>query len=180
MKDTFSFFEERCLPLAVEENKRVFPKTKKAIDVLRTLEKYLKKGNVEIRANAKVNRIVGVERLPVGRQGCVEKIIVGNEEFFASSYILATGGKSHPETGSTGDGFLWLKKLGHRVQEPAPTLVPLAVRENWVKELAGVSVPAVKITFFVDGKKKLALKGKILFTHFGLSGPLILKAAVKV
>lgn len=173
VKDAFSFFESRGLPLAVEENKRVFPKTRKAIDVLRTLEKYLKKGNVEIRADMKVSRIVGVN-------GRIEKIIAGGEEFSASSYVLATGGKSHPETGSTGDGFLWLEKLGHKMREPTPTLVPLAVREAWVKELAGVSLPAAKISFFVDGEKKLALKGKILFTHFGLSGPLILNAAGKV
>lgn len=180
MKDTFSFFESRGLPLAVEENKRVFPKTRKAIDVLRTLEKYLKKGNVEIRVNAEVSRIAGANGLPADGHGRVEKIIAAGEEFSASSYILATGGKSHPETGSTGDGFLWLEKLGHKVRKPTPTLVPLAVREAWIKELAGVSFPAAKISFFVDGKKKLALKGKILFTHFGLSGPLILNAAGKV
>lgn len=173
MKAAFSFFELRGLPLVIYANKRVFPKTEKAIDVLRVLEKYLKKGNAEIRVNAKVSRIVGVN-------GRIEKIIIGTEEFFASSYILATGGKSHPETGSTGDGFLWLEKLGHKVQKPTPTLVPLEVREAWVKELAGVSLSSMKITFFVDDKKKFALKGKILFTHFGLSGPLILNAARKV
>ncbi len=180
MKDTFSFFKSRGLPLAEEANKRVFPKTKKAIDVSRALEKYMRKGNVEIRVNAKVSRIAAAN-------GRVEKIIADNGEFSASSYILATGGKSHPETGSTGDGFLWLEKLGHKVQNPTPTLVPLAVRDVWVKELAGVSLPAAKIAFFVDGlpagrhgKNKLALKGKILFTHFGLSGPLILNAAKNV
>lgn len=181
VKDTFSFFESRGLPLVTQAENRVFPKTEKAADVSRTLEKYLKKGNVEIRVNAEVSQIAGAD-------GRVEKIIAGGEEFSASSYVLATGGKSHPETGSTGDGFLWLKKLGHKIQEPTPTLVPLAVRDGWVKELAGISFPSAKISFFVGGastllgagKKKLALKGKILFTHFGLSGPLILNAAGKV
>lgn len=173
VKAAFSFFESRGLPLAVEAGKRVFPKTEKAIDVSRVLEKYMRKGNVNIRANMKVNRIAAAN-------GRVEKIIADGGEFFASSYILATGGKSHPETGSTGDGFLWLEKLGHKVAEPSPALVPLAVREAWVKEAAGVSLSPVKITFFVDDKKKLAIKGKILFTHFGLSGPLILNAARNV
>jgi predicted Rossmann fold flavoprotein len=90
---------------------------------------------------------------------------------------LATGGKSHPETGSTGDGFLWLAALGHAVKEPTPTIVPLAVQDNWVKKLSGASLLAVRVSFFLEGKRKITLKGDVLCTHFGLSGPLILNAA---
>lgn len=173
VKDTFSFFEERGLPLVTQARKRVFPKTEKASDVFNVLEKYIKKGNVKICANTKVSKIIG-------KNGRIEKVVASGKEFFASSYILATGGLSHPETGSTGDGFLWLKELGHTVKKPTPTIVPLAVDDIWVKELAGVSLSFMKITFFVNNKKKLSLKGKILFTHFGLSGPLILNSASKV
>lgn len=173
VNDTFSFFETRGLPLVVQARNRAFPNTEKSTDVLYVLEKYLRDGRVEIRTGVKVSGIVGAN-------GHIEKVIVDGQELFADSYILATGGKSHPETGSTGDGFLWLKKLGHTVQEPTPTVVPLAVSEPWVRSLAGTSLSFMKITFFVDDKKKLALKGKILFTHFGLSGPLILNTAGKV
>ena len=173
MKDTFSFFESKGLPLVVQARKRAFPKTEKAPDVFKVLEKYIKKGNVEVLSNAKVTKIVSKNKK-------IEKIIASNKEFFAHSYILATGGISHPETGSTGDGFKWLKDLGHSVEDPTPTIVPLAVAEDWVKELSGVSLSFMKIIFFTNGIKKLSLKGKVLFTHFGLSGPLILNAASKV
>ncbi len=173
MSDTFSFFESRGLPLVVQARKRAFPITEKAPDVFRVLEKYIQDGKVKVLTGTKVLEIVGAN-------GQVEKVITDRGEFSALSYIVSTGGKSHPETGSTGDGFDWLKKLGHSVQEPTPTIVPLAVREAWVKTLPGVSLSFMKITFYTDGKKKLSLKGKVLFTHFGLSGPLILNAAGKV
>lgn len=173
MKDTFSFFEGKNLPIVVQARKRAFPKTEKAWDVFKVLEKYLIKGKVDILSNAKVTKIVG-------KAGKIEKVLASNKEFTANSYILATGGISHPETGSTGDGFKWLRDLGHKVEDPTPTIVPLAVADAWVKELSGTSLSFMKITFFTNGKKSLALKGKVLFTHFGLSGPLILNAAGKV
>jgi predicted Rossmann fold flavoprotein len=173
MKDTFSFFESKGLPLVVQARKRAFPKTEKALDVYKVLEKYIKKGNVEILSNAKVTKIAG-------KNGRIEKVLASGKEFTARSYILATGGISHPETGSTGDGFKWLRELGHTVEDPTPTIVPLAAADAWVKELSGTSLSFMKITFFTNGVKKLSLKGKVLFTHFGLSGPLILNAAGKV
>jgi len=173
MKDTFSFFESKGLPLVVQARKRAFPKTEKALDVYKVLEKYIKKGNVEVISGVKISKISG-------KNGHIEKVIASGKEFSAHSYILATGGISHPETGSTGDGFKWLRDLGHTVEDPTPTIVPLAVADDWVKELSGVSLSFMKINFFINGVKKLSLKGKILFTHFGLSGPLILNAASKV
>ncbi len=170
MTDTFSFFESRGLPLVVQARKRAFPKTEKAEDVCRVMEEYIKEGRVEIRTGITVTNIVGAD-------GRIEKIVCGSESFTAHSYILATGGKSHPETGSTGDGFVWLKNLGHDVKEPTPTIVPLAVDDVWAKTLAGVSLTFMKITFYLNGKKAFSKKGKILFTHFGLSGPLILNSA---
>jgi predicted Rossmann fold flavoprotein len=87
---------------------------------------------------------------------------------------------SHPETGSTGDGFNFLNKLGHSVSPSTPDIVPISVRENWVKALAGVSLSFMKITFFLNNKKQFSKTGKILFTHFGLSGPLILNSAKSI
>ncbi|MDO8496260.1 MAG: aminoacetone oxidase family FAD-binding enzyme [bacterium] len=170
VKDTFSFFESHGLPLIVQARKRAFPKTEKAIDVFKVLEKYLKDGKVEVRTGANVERIET-------QDNAVRAIVVDGKKLVASSFILATGGKSHPETGSTGDGFLWLLKLGHTVKEPTPTIVPLAVQEEWIKKLAGVSLSNIWISFFLEGERKIVLKGDILCTHFGLSGPLILNSA---
>ncbi len=173
VKQTFEFFTSRGLPLIVESHKRAFPQTQKAFDVFLVLEKYLHDGGVEILSSTSVEKIVG-------SSGHVEKVVASGREFVADSFILATGGMSHPETGSTGDGFGFLKQLGFSVTEPTPTLVPIAVKERWVKELMGIAIDQARVTFFVDGKKKFALKGRILFTHFGLSGPTILNASGKI
>jgi predicted Rossmann fold flavoprotein len=87
---------------------------------------------------------------------------------------------SHPETGSTGDGFNWLKALGHTVITPTPTIVPIATKESWSHDISGVSLSFMKISFYVDSVKKFSKTGKVLFTHFGLSGPLILNSAKAV
>lgn len=170
VKNTFSFFESRGLPLVVQGHKRVFPKTERAIDVFRILEEYLRLGRVEVRTKANV---MGINVL----NDRISAVVVDGEHLAASSFILATGGKSHPETGSTGDGFTWLTRIGHTVKEPTPTVVPIAVQDEWVKKLSGVSLRAVRISFFLDGERKMTLKGDVLCTHFGLSGPLILNAA---
>lgn len=172
-KDTFSFFEKLNLPLVVQARKRAFPHTERAFDVYKSLETYMKNGNVTVIAGAKVNRLIK-------KEGKVGGVVVGEVTFTAESYIVCTGGVSHPETGSTGDGFNWLKILGHTVSTPTPTIVPLATKEKWGHSLAGVSLSFMKINFFVDGVKKMSKTGKLLFTHFGLSGPLILNLAKSV
>ncbi|MFA6339157.1 MAG: NAD(P)/FAD-dependent oxidoreductase [Candidatus Paceibacterota bacterium] len=173
VKDTFKFFEERGLPLVVEARKRAFPATQHAEDVFRVLTKFMRKGGVTVKTGMRVTRILKDDDKIVG-------VMIGKEKYYAESLILATGGLSHPELGATGDGFNWLKSLGHKVKESSPDIVPLAAREHWVKELSGVSLSFMKITFFLDGVKKFSKTGKILFTHFGLSGPLILNSARQV
>lgn len=173
VKDTFSFFESRNLPLVVEANKRAFPKSQSAADVVRIMAEYVAKGKVDVRLKTSARRIVG-------KDGKVEKVIASGGEYFADSYILSTGGVSHPETGSTGDGFAWLKELGHTVADPTPTIVPLKAKEKWLRDLSGTTLPAVKITFYVGKEKKFAKTGNILLAHFGLSGPLILNSAAQV
>jgi predicted Rossmann fold flavoprotein len=172
-KDTFKYFEDRGLPLVVQARKRAFPHTEKALDVYKVLLKDLEKGKVEIRTNCSVKKIVQ-------KDGQVVSVETNQGEFTARSFVLATGGMSHPETGSTGDGFKFLKDLGHKVKDPTPSIVPLEVPEKWVHELAGVSLSFMKITFFLEDKKQFSKTGKVLFTHFGLSGPLILNSATKV
>lgn len=173
VKDTFTFFESLGLPLVVQARNRAFPHTEKAIDVVNALTNYMKKGKVAVKTGTPVkkiilsgNRVTGIET----KEGIVT----------ATNYILATGGVSHPETGSTGDGFKWLASMGLTIKDPTPTIVPIAVSEDWVHMLSGVSLSFMKITFFLDDKKVFSKTGKVLFTHFGLSGPLILNSAIKI
>ncbi|MFA6525082.1 MAG: aminoacetone oxidase family FAD-binding enzyme [Patescibacteria group bacterium] len=171
--DTFNFFASHSLPLIIETNQRAFPKTEKATDVIRVLERYMRQNNVTVQINTEVRGFTVKEKQITG-------VMINGKTVFAESYILATGGKSHPETGSTGDGFHWLTELGHQVAEPTPTIVPLATQDQWIKKLAGTSLDDVKITFFAAGRKSFAIKGRILCTHFGISGPIILNSSAKV
>jgi len=173
VRNTFSFFESKGLPLKVEAYKRAFPATERATDVVLALKRYLDKGRVEVRTGVTVTQIVT-------KDGRVEKVHTDTGAFSARSYILATGGVSHPETGSTGDGFKWLDNLGHIVLKPTPTLVPLKVKEGWVKKLLGVSILMMKITFYSHGVKKFSRTGPLLFTHFGISGPTVLNCSGQV
>jgi predicted Rossmann fold flavoprotein len=172
-KDSFNFFDSHGLPLVIEKYNRVFPKSQSAADVVQFLADYMHRGNVEVRTQCVVS---GIQI----KDNNIESILCGEEVLTATEYIFATGGVSHPETGSTGDGYKWLKQLAHTVISPTPSLVPLAVKEHWAKELSGVSLEDMKITFFVDGEKEFKLNGKLLFTHFGISGPIILNSASKV
>ncbi len=173
MKDTFRYFESLGLPLVIQARKRAFPHTEKAPDVYKVLYNQLIKYNATIKTNCSVQKINKKEK-------SIISIDTDQGTFIGKSYILATGGMSHPETGSTGDGFRFLKNIGHSIKEPTPSIVPLEVADAWVKMLAGVSLSFMKITFFLEGKKSFSKTGKILFTHFGLSGPLILNSASMV
>lgn len=175
VKELLDFFHSRGLETKAEANSRIFPKSEKARDVRDTLAGYLKK--------TKVTTLVGVPVMGFtkGDNAAIGSVKMGNgKEIRARSYILATGGKSRPDTGSTGEGFVWLEKLGHKVIKPIPSLVPIAIKDEWVKKLQGVSVPDVKINVFQNGDKQDSKIGKILFTHFGISGPTILNMSKEI
>ncbi len=172
-QDTFDFFEQQGLPLVVQARQRAFPHTEKAEDVYKVMEKYVTNKNVTIITSSPVTKINT-------DGGIITSIMCGNKEYTAQDYVLATGSLSHPETGSTGDGFKWLTDLGHNVAKPTPSIVPLATAEKWGKALSGTSLSFMKITFYAEGKKAFSKTGKVLFTHFGLSGPLILNSAYLV
>jgi len=173
MEATVSFFESKGLRLTVEAGNRAFPTSNKAEDVVRVLNDYMDAGGVTIRLQSPVASIISSSTH-------IEKILVGKESITADSYILATGGLSHPQTGSTGKGFTFLAQLGHSIKTPTPTIVPLKIKEMWIRELAGKSLPDVRITFYVSGKKKFSKRGTILCTHFGVGGPMILNLAASV
>ncbi len=165
--ETLEFFRLHGLATKVEAENRAFPQSNKAEDVWKTLVAYMWAGNVTVQLNAAVTKILH-------EGGQITSVQVGKTRYTASSYIIATGGKSRPETGSTGEGFTWMKTAGHTVSEQDAALVPITTREQWQKELSGLSFPNAKITVLQDGKKVEAKTGKVLFTHFGLSGPLVL------
>lgn len=172
-EDAVAFFEELGLSIKVEANNRAFPVSESAPDVVRVLREECVRLGVEIRTHAIVKQIESAD-------GMITGVVCGGEVLTAESYVLATGGNSHPETGSTGDGFVWLRQLGHTVVAPTPTIVPLGVKEDWVKKLSGTTLENAKVTFFTDTKKAFSVTGNILCTHFGISGPTILNSAVKI
>jgi predicted Rossmann fold flavoprotein len=174
---TWQWFEGRGLPLQVEARNRVFPQSQKASDVCKLFVKLLKEHKVEVVTDC------AVEKMEI-EGNKISKIITNKGVFEGKSVVLATGGVSHPETGSTGDGFAWLRDLGHAVHEPTPNIVPLIVADTWIKDMPGVSFEDIKIIFYVDGRKVFSKDtksaGKLLCTHFGLSGPLALNSSKQV
>lgn len=173
-EETLEFFRKRGLKTKIEDNGRVFPESDNAEDVLSVFKDYLNESRVVIKTGSRVKKIVKKENL-------ITKIITeGGEEISAKNYLLCTGGRSYSETGSTGDGFDFAKEFGHKIAKLRPALVPIKTKEDWVKNLQGVSLKNVKLKVFSAGKKKIAKTGEIIFTHFGISGPLVLDLSLEI
>ncbi len=189
-KETISFFEKLGIKTKTEKNKKVFPASGKANKVLEALSESL--------SPAKVKKLFGTEIIDIekkenppslktsARQGKISKIILKNGEIKAKKYILCTGGKSYPLTGSNGLGYTLAEKLGHTIVNPSPALSPIKIKEAWVKNLQGISLDDVKIEVLQnglpakDGKNYIRENGEIIFTHFGISGPAILNISGKI
>ncbi len=174
VESSLSFFHARGMATVEEAEKRVFPSTHKAQTVWDTLVAYMHETGVEVRGLSEVAHIV------TDGDRVSHVILKNKKEVRAASFILATGGVSRPETGSTGDGFSWLREIGHQVADTSGALVPIVSEDAWVRRLAGVPLPSVKITAFLDGEKQESRTGKILFTHVGLSGPGILNFSSEI
>ncbi len=166
--DAIRFFEGLGVKTKVENLFRIFPVSDKSSDVLEALTKSCEDNGVEFRVG------VGVSHLKQSKKKIESVILEDGNEIKAKNFILATGGKSRPETGSTGDGFKWLKEIGHKVVEANPSLVPIKTKEEWVKDLAGITLDNVGVSIWHNGKKMHGKVGRILFTHEGLSGPTII------
>ncbi len=167
VQDVIDFFETKGLAVKIERGQRVFPKSDKARDVLQILITYLQKNNVKIKFE------VSVKDIKI-KDNKIEEIILANEEKLkAKNYLIATGGKSYPLTGSSGDAYNWLKKMGHNIINPQPALVPIILQEKWIKDLEGLSLKNVKISAY-QIKKVDERFGEAIFTAHGLSGPIIL------
>lgn len=168
--DLMNFLTSRGLSLKTERGGRVFPESDKSSDVNRVLENALIKNGVDIRLNAKVEGVTAAD-------GKIAGITVNGAFKAYDSVILATGGASYPLTGSAGDGYVFARRLGHTVTQIKPSLVPLETEGALEKELQGVTLKNVGFRLFQNGKKIFDAQGEMLFTHFGVSGPLVLTAS---
>lgn len=171
VRETLDFFHTYRMFTKIEAENRVFPISDNAQSVLDVLREYMRRGGVKIFFGQNVS---GLE-VEKGKIQCIR--LTNGERIEASAFVLATGGKSRPETGSTGEGFGWLSDIGHTIIQPRPSLVPFRVREKWIRKLSGISFSEAKLTVFHNEKKMISKKGKLLFTHFGLSGPLALNTS---
>ncbi len=169
VKETKEFFEKQGLKIKVERGGRVFPVSDKSVEVLNFFSHLLKENKVEVLTSEEVMNF----KL---KEGKIEKLLLKSKgrEIKANNFIIAAGGLSYPQTGSTGSGYKWARDLGHKVVEPKPALVSLKVNENWAKELQGLTLKNVEVSLWQNNKKKLTRFGEMLFTHFGVSGPIIL------
>ncbi len=168
------WLEANGCPVVVERGDRVFPESQKASDVTRAFERALRRLNVNVRLNTRVRSVDAKEAAVTG------VTLENGQQLRADAVIVCTGGQSYQSTGSTGDGWKWLESHGHNVFPALPSLVGLTSDANWVCELQGLSLKNVKLTL-TRGKKKLYTElGEMLFTHFGVSGPLILSASAYV
>ncbi|UWG99034.1 NAD(P)/FAD-dependent oxidoreductase [Dehalobacter sp. DCM] len=163
------FFKKYGVDTKVERGGRVFPIADDSEVIITALKKFLTQNGVEIRLNQTVTDIIVEEGKTKGVH------LAGNDEIvLADVVIVAAGGASYPGTGSTGDGFTMAVKTGHKVIKPLPALVPLKTAEHWPKALQGLTLKNVSVSLWVDGKKQGDEFGEMLFTHFGVSGPIIL------
>jgi len=190
-EETINFFENLNVKTKIERGGRVFPISDKSQDILNALINYLRKSNVKLKLNSEVKEIVKKF------QGRIEKVVLANnEEIIADKFIICTGGKSYPKTGSTGDGYEWAKKLGHTITGLLPSLVPIIVgeedksssspfaaaqvKEKNIKELEGLSLKNVEISVYKDNKKIDSRFGEAIFTADGMSGPIVLDMSKRI
>jgi predicted Rossmann fold flavoprotein len=171
--DTLSFFNKRGMATKEENEGRMFPVSNSAQSVYDVLYSYMREHNVTIRKSSVVGSI-SIHKTT----GIITIHTKSGNDIETRSCVIATGGTSRPETGSTGEGFTWLKKLGHTVVENDVALVPIALTDAWVKKISGLTLTDIKLTTYQNHEDKIAkqesYKGKLLFTHFGISGPTVL------
>ncbi len=169
------FFEELGLKTKVERGNRVFPASNKSSDVISTLEKELNRLNVQVQLNTEVTKIITQDK---SFKGVEYNRTNKKETLYGDKVIIATGGLSYPLTGSSGDGYKFAKNLGHNVSETFPALVPFNIKEiDTIKKLQGLSLKNIEISIYLNDKEVYKDFGELLFTHFGVSGPVILSAS---
>ena len=171
--DTMDLFEEMGVALKIERGSRVFPESDKAVDIVDALVKFAKTGGAKIITDTRVSSLVA-------ENGKITGVVTKNGTVIAAdAVVIATGGKSYPLTGSTGDGYALAESVGHTVTPPKGSLVPLETEDKWCRDCTGLSLKNVSLSVYDKEKFREVYSdfGEMLFTHFGVSGPMILSAS---
>lgn len=166
-QDIMNLLERYGVKLKVERGNRVFPSSDKSSDVIKALENFLHENNVKIALNTRIKDVDYINKK------FIIKSYHGNVDTF-DRLVISTGGKSYPATGSTGDGYRFVKKLGHTVKPLKPSLVPIEIKEEWIKSLQGLSLKNVTLSAWINKKRIHEEFGEMLFSHYGISGPIVL------
>ena len=165
--DLLQLLHDAGLETKVERGGRVFPASDSALDVRNTFMKLMKHYGVDVHLEEPVKKILVAD-------GVVNGVVTDKETYHADSVVIATGGKSYPATGSTGDGYILAAQVGHEITDIRPSLVPIVTEESWVKDLMGLSLRNVELSVVAKNKVQAKMFGEMMFTHFGITGPIVL------
>lgn len=166
-EDLLQLLHDAGLETKVERGGRVFPASDSALDVRNTFMKLMKHYGVDVHLEEPVKKILVDD-------GTVTGVVTDKETYHADAVVIATGGKSYPATGSTGDGYILASQVGHTITDIRPSLVPIVTKESWVKDLMGLSLRNVELSVIAKNKVQATMFGEMMFTHFGITGPIVL------
>lgn len=166
-EDLLQLLHDAGLETKVERGGRVFPASDSALDVRNTFLKLMKQYGVDVHLEEPVKKILVDD-------GTVTGVVTDKETYHADAVVIATGGKSYPATGSTGDGYILASQVGHTITDIRPSLVPIVTEESWVKDLMGLSLRNVELSVIAKNKVQATMFGEMMFTHFGITGPIVL------
>lgn len=166
-EDLLQLLHDAGLETKVERGGRVFPASDSALDVRNTFMKLMKHYGVDVHLEKPVKKLLVDD-------GVVTGVVTDKETYHADAVVIATGGKSYPATGSTGDGYILAAQVGHKITDIRPSLVPIVTEESWVKDLMGLSLRNVELSVVAKNKVQAKMFGEMMFTHFGITGPIVL------
>lgn len=166
-EDLLQLLHDAGLETKVERGGRVFPASDSALDVRNTFMKLMKHYGVDVHLEEPVKKLLVDD-------GVVTGVVTDKETYLADAVVIATGGKSYPATGSTGDGYILAAQVGHKITDIRPSLVPIVTEESWVKDLMGLSLRNVELSVVAKNKVQAKMFGEMMFTHFGITGPIVL------
>ena len=166
-EDLLQLLHDAGLETKVERGGRVFPASDSALDVRNTFMKLMKHYGVDVHLDEPVKKLLVDD-------GVVTGVVTDKETYLADAVVIATGGKSYPATGSTGDGYILAAQVGHKITDIRPSLVPIVTEESWVKDLMGLSLRNVELSVVAKNKVQAKMFGEMMFTHFGITGPIVL------
>ena len=166
-EDLLQLLHDAGLETKVERGGRVFPASDSALDVRNTFMKLMKHYGVDVHLEEPVKKLLVDDSVVIG-------VVTDKETYHADAVVIATGGKSYPATGSTGDGYILAAQVGHTITDIRPSLVPIVTEESWVKDLMGLSLRNVELSVVAKNKVQAKMFGEMMFTHFGITGPIVL------